>query len=83
MLRAGSVLRKWPERFPGGLTYVGSKTFCTKFFNRSNELNYLLGRLKSIPSLSVLTGPINSGKSMIITELIDDLKRRNVPRLID
>ena len=49
------------------------------FFNRSREMRLLSVRMKTVPSMNVLTGPADSGKSLILRKLVEELKATNVP----
>ena len=48
---------------------VPSATLATKapaFYNREKEVEYLVSSLKKPPTLSLFTGPVNSGKSWVM-----------------
>ena len=45
------------------------------FFNRIQEIKMMNNLLKSDPQLSVITGPVNSGKSMLLKKVIMELKK--------
>ena len=51
----------------------------TDMFNRAIEVNRMTELLSSSPKLTVLTGPVNSGKSRLIEYVIDKL-RKDSPR---
>lgn len=52
------------------------------FFNRKQELDSLYSILKSDPRLSVITGPVNSGKSLLLRKVLQGVKERdNTPVL--
>ena len=59
---------------------VSSSTTST-FFNRNKEMDLFYSGLKGEPTFNVITGPVNSGKSKMLTKLSDTLKSRNVPVL--
>jgi len=44
-----------------------------KFFNRNNEVQMLQEVLKAEPQFSLLTGPVHSGKSTLVTQVLDKL----------
>ena len=50
-----------------------------QFFNHSREMSYLSGRMTNIPGMNVVTGPVNSGKSLILMKLAEKLKAAHVP----
>ena len=45
-----------------------------EFFNREEEIKLLRDTLSGAPTLSLVTGPINSGKSWLMQRVIDDFK---------
>ena len=49
------------------------------YFNRRREMELLSRSLRFKPSLHVLTGPVNSGKSLIAERLIQSFKSFHVP----
>ena len=51
------------------------------FFNRSREIDLLKTTLNSKPTLNVITGPVNSGKSILLTQIAESLKSQHVPVL--
>ena len=59
--------------------YLLSKPFSTQFFNRQNEMNLLLTSLKRKPTFHVVTGPVNSGKSLLIRKVEEKMKNAHVP----
>ena len=48
-------------------------------FNRRREMELLSRSLRFKPSLHILTGPVNSGKSLIAERLIQSFKSFHVP----
>ena len=51
-------------------------------FNRSRELNALRGTLNDVPQYSIISGPVNSGKSTLLLEAIKTLKLESPDRSI-
>ena len=51
------------------------------FFNRKEEIEALRNVLKSDTQLSVITGPVNSGKSLLLRKIIHDMRKTKVPVL--
>ena len=55
------------------LYHIGEKT---TMFNREKEVDFLLNLLRNkTPQLTLITGPINSGKSMLIRHVIEVLSK--------
>ena len=48
----------------------------TGFFNRTREIQMMSSLLKSDPQLLILTGPVNSGKSVLLRKVILELKNK-------
>ena len=44
-------------------------------FNRSRDFQALHGTLKDVPQWSVISGPVNSGKSTLLLEAVNGLKK--------
>ena len=72
----------FPYEFPnaGHGQYRGAHG-AVNFFNRCQEIEKLNKLLKSEPQLSVLTGPVNSGKSILVMKIIRDIKKAKIPVL--
>ena len=51
-------------------------------FNRSRELNALRGTLNDVPQYSIISSPVNSGKSTLLLEAIKTLKLESQDRSI-
>ena len=64
----------------------GSRTVHTsvdEFFNRKQELESVYTLLKSDPRFSVIMGPVNSGKSLLLTKVLQDLKQKDKTPILD
>jgi hypothetical protein len=48
-----------------------------KFFNREREIKALTTMLKMMPQLSVISGPVNSGKTSLILKILRDISENN------
>ena len=48
-------------------------TKAPKFFNREKEIKYLMNTHKKPPSVNLITGPVNSGKSWIMERMMEEL----------
>ena len=55
------------------------QSMSTEFFNRTREMNLLSNSLKLRPGLHVLTGPVNSGKSLVVKKLLESFEAAHVP----
>jgi len=69
---------------PMRLFKPGSRAYIPKpmdFFNRSREMEDLLGQLREKPAFNVITGPPDSGKSRLLIELKNKLLADNRPVL--
>ena len=51
------------------------------FFNRSREIDLFITSLNHKPTFNVITGPVNSGKSTLLTTLTDSLRSQHIPVL--
>lgn len=47
-------------------------------FNRTKEINRLSQVLLSTPQLSIVTGPVNSGKTMLLEKVLEDLPNKSL-----
>ena len=75
-LLGGLIHRKFCYRLPAVVAPLDDE----KMFNRSRELECISMMLMSSPQLSILTGPVNSGKTRLIERVLSDLpKRANIP----
>jgi AAA+ ATPase superfamily predicted ATPase len=48
-----------------------------KFFNREREIKALTTMLKMEPQLSIISGPVNSGKTSLILKILKDISKDN------
>ena len=51
------------------------------FFNRSKEIQLLNGVTKGTTHITAITGPVNSGKTLLLTKLVESLRKEDVPVL--
>lgn len=52
------------------------------FFNHTEEIEAIKDLLKSDPQLSVITGPVNSGKSLLLRRVLQEIQmKEDVPIL--
>ena len=73
-----AILSRGPHMLRGFVLGFGP----TDFYNRITEINMLTRLLKSDPQLTVVTGPVNSGKSLIMSKILEDVgKDKTVPVL--
>ena len=57
-----------------------SLTSKEELFNRANEVEFVTNLLKtSQPQLTLITGPVNLGKLMLIRHVLDELSKEIVP----
>ena len=57
-----------------------SLTSKEELFNRANEVEFVTNLLKTNqPQLTLITGPVNSGKSMLICHVLDEPSKEIVP----
>jgi len=54
----------------------------TNLFNRTRELDTLCSTLKAKPQYSIISGPVNSGKSIILGEAMKRLKEETDPSIV-
>ena len=45
------------------------------FLNRTEEIDIIKSVLKSNPQLSVITGPVNSGRLLLICKVTEDIRK--------
>ena len=49
------------------------------FFNRSKEMQLLNGIIKGDTHITAITGPVNSRKTLLLTKLVENLHKEDVP----
>ena len=84
MLAAYKITSRFPVAFPifsSRLYHVSVPLVTqTKLFNREKEVEFILNVLKNkTPQLSLITGPINSGKSVLMRHILEKLSKESVP----
>eukprot|EP01067_Filipodium_phascolosomae_P004670 Filipodium_phascolosomae@DN2795_c0_g3_i8.p1 len=58
-------------------SYVQASLSEEDFFNREREIQGLTSMLRAEPQLSIVSGPVNSGKTALILKILDDLSQNN------
>jgi len=51
-----------------------SRNVPNTFFNRSKELQAMETILKRNPQFSIITGPVHSGKSVLLSQVMDNIR---------
>ena len=46
-------------------------------FNRAREFNCLVDTLRSTPQLNIITGPVNSGKTLLVEKVLTHVEAEN------
>lgn len=80
MLSSG-ILRQFSPLKWRPLAPYRVRSLSMDFFNRTREIKLLSNSLGLQPGLHVLTGPVNSGKSLIMKKLTESFKAAHVPVL--
>jgi len=76
---SGALTKEWKLPFTHTIQFRGMSS--TECFNRTREINQLLTGLKDRPTLHVIAGPVNSGKTTVLMKLIESLREAHVPVL--
>lgn len=72
-----------PSRSPYLFRGFSDAKLPTDLFNRTQEINILSTVLKADPQLTVVTGPVNSGKSFLMAKILEGIKKdKTVPVLV-
>ena len=68
MVRIMHVLRVQPMVQRSFISYSSDK-----MFNRMREFTCLMDTLRSTPQLNIITGPVNSSKTLLVEKVLADL----------